>query len=131
MGITLSGKGATSRVEDVEEWGGKVEVRSCSVRDRGRLMTLQTGIFDPPEGMTSGDCFVAYQIALLIATCRDPSTGEFCFTDDDVEKLYDEDAQVIARVVKVAAQVCGFNTTAAEDLGKDSSTTESDDTSSS
>lgn len=80
---------------DVPEWGVKLELRSPSGEDRGRLMTQTV---DPGTGKAKEDWTLLWPLA-LIACAHDPDTHERVFSWEDIGQLNGEkSALVLARL---------------------------------
>jgi hypothetical protein len=112
-----------SELVEVEEWGVKVEVRSMTGKRRAFMMTRFMG----DGGLDTERLYPE----LLIATVYDPETGDMVFRPEDADALNERNAAALERIAQVALRLSGMTEKAQDDLGKDSSPTPSDGSTSS
>ena len=107
---------------DVPEWGVKLEVRGMTGAERTRIMDLAV---DTKGGINLQ--FVYPEI--VIATTFDPNTGLQVFTPNDQGTLLSKSANALDRLAGVGMRLSGFTQEASDEKGKDSSATDSEDSS--
>jgi len=111
-----------SEVVDVPEWGVKVEVRGMTGAERTRIMDKAT--------QNAGDVNLQFVYPeIVIATAFDPETGEQVFKPSDRDALLAKSATALDRIAAVGMRLSGFTAESANDMGKDSSATDSEDSS--
>jgi len=111
-----------SEVVDVPEWGVKVEVRGMTGAERTRIMDKAT--------QNAGDVNLQFVYPeIVIATAFDPESGEQVFKPGDRDALLAKSATALDRIAAVGMRLSGFTAESADDMGKDSSATASDDSS--
>lgn len=111
-----------SEMVDVPEWGVKLEVRGMTGAERTRIMDIA---LDNKGGMNLQ--FVYPEI--VIATAFDPETGTQVFTPNDRGTLLSKSATALDRLAGVGMRLSGFTEEASDEKGKDSSATDSVDSS--
>jgi hypothetical protein len=105
-----------SEVVAVPEWGGvKVEVRSSSVADRGRMVAIS---MSDDEG-DDDHRYERMQAAVLVACCYDPETGDRLFQQGDYDRLLGKNAKAVERLTSVGMRLCGLSSETEDELGKD------------
>ena len=120
--LILAKQDIPSQIVDVPEWGVKVEVRGMTGAERTRIMDKATG--------NAGDVNLQFIYPeIVIATSFDPETGEQIFVPADRDILLSKSASAIDRIALVGMRLSGFTKEAADDMGKDSSETASEDSS--
>ncbi len=120
--LILAKQDIPSQIVDVPEWGVKVEVRGMTGAERTRIMDKATG--------NAGDVNLQFIYPeIVIATSFDPETGEQIFVPADRDVLLSKSASAIDRIALVGMRLSGFTKEAADDMGKDSSETASEDSS--
>lgn len=105
---------------EVPEWGVKIEVRGMTGAERTRIM----------DKATANDGDMNLQMIypeIVIATSFDPETGEQVFLPEDRDILLSKSATALDRVAMVGMRLSGFTKESADELGKGSSETDSDD----
>jgi len=120
--LILAKQDIPSEMVDVPEWGVKVEVRGMTGAERTRIM-------DKASDNNGGVNLQFIYPEIVIATAFDPETGEQIFVPADRDVLLSKSASAIDRIALVGMRLSGFTKEAAEELGKDSSETASEDSS--
>jgi hypothetical protein len=111
-----------SEMVDVPEWGVKVEVRGMTGAERTRIMDKAT--------QNAGDVNLQFVYPeIVIATAFDPESGEQVFKPNDRDALLAKSATALDRIAAVGMRLSGFTAESADNLGKDFSATDSDDSS--
>lgn len=111
-----------SEMVDVPEWGVKVEVRGMTGAERTRIMDKAT--------QNAGDVNLQFVYPeIVIATAFDPESGEQVFKPGDRDALLAKSATALDRIAAVGMRLSGFTAESADDMGKDSSATDSEDSS--
>jgi len=111
-----------SEMVDVPEWGVKVEVRGMTGAERTRIMDKAT--------QNAGDVNLQFVYPeIVIATAFDPESGEQVFKPSDRDALLAKSATALDRIAAVGMRLSGFTAESANDMGKDSSATDSEDSS--
>jgi len=111
-----------SEMVDVPEWGVKVEVRGMTGAERTRIMDKAT--------QNAGDVNLQFVYPeIVIATAFDPESGEQVFKPNDRDALLAKSATALDRIAAVGMRLSGFTAESANDMGKDSSATDSEDSS--
>ena len=109
-----------TQVVEVPEWGVKIEVRGMTGAERTRIMDKATA--------AAGDMNLQMIYPeIVIATSFDPLTGEQVFVPEDRDILLSKSATALDRVAMVGMRLSGFTKESADELGKDSSETASED----
>lgn len=105
---------------DVPEWGVKIEVRGMTGAERTRIMDKATA--------SAGEMNLQMIYPeIVIATSFDPETGEQVFLPEDQSILLSKSATALDRVAMVGMRLSGFTKESADELGKGSSETASED----
>lgn len=106
----------TERVE-VPEWGIEVDVKTMTGAERAKIMqsVAETGSME----------FTNVYPEVVIACTYDPETGERVFSYDDKPHLMAKSGLAIDRIALVGLRLSGFTKEASDELGKDSSSTQS------
>lgn len=107
---------SSSETVQIPQWGGvKVEVRSLTAGQRGRLLKVctdeETGEIDAGK----------LSIHLTIATAHDPETGERIFQPDDYDALGEKAPKAIEAIMDVAARLSALTEEEVESYGPSSS----------
>jgi hypothetical protein len=111
-----------SEMVDVPEWGVKVEVRGMTGAERTRIMDKAT--------QNAGDVNLQFVYPeIVIATAFDPESGEQVFKPGDRDALLAKSATALDRIAAVGMRLSGFTAESADDMGKDFSATDSEDSS--
>jgi hypothetical protein len=111
-----------SEMVDVPEWGVKVEVRGMTGAERTRIMDKAT--------QNAGDVNLQFVYPeIVIATAFDPESGEQVFKPNDRDALLAKSATALDRIAAVGMRLSGFTAESADNLGKDFSATDSEDSS--
>ena len=108
-----------SQVVTVPVWGVTVLVKSMTARDRSRL--LASAISN--NGQVNFDEVLP---DVVILCTYDPETGERVFSPNDREALLSKSASAIETIATVALQLSGLDDNAVDEMGKDSSPTQTD-----
>jgi hypothetical protein len=108
---------------EVPEWGVKVEVRGMTGAERTRIMDLA---IDNKGGVNLQ--FVYPEI--VIATSFDSVSGEQIFKPADRGALLAKAATALDRLAAVGMRLSGFTQESADEVGKDSSATATEGSSS-
>ena len=109
-----------TQIVEVPEWGVKIEVRGMTGAERTRIMDKATA--------NQGDMNLQMIYPeIVIATSFDPLTGEQVFSPEDRDILLSKSATALDRVASVGMRLSGFTKESADELGKDSSETASED----
>lgn len=119
----LSAQDIPSEMVEVPEWGVKVEVRGMTGAERTRIMDLA---IDNKGGVNLQ--FVYPEI--VIATSFDSVSGEQIFKPADRGALLAKAATALDRLAAVGMRLSGFTQESADQVGKDSSATAIEDSSS-
>jgi len=109
----------------VDEWEVDVLVRGMTAGDR---VTLMQNAVDPVTGNVNMS--IVYP-DVVVACVLDPASGEPVFTDDDKSALMGKSSAAIERIATVGLRLSGIGKEEQDAAGKDSSATQSDDSSSS
>jgi len=120
--LILAKQDIPSEVVEVPEWGVKVEVRGMTGAERTRIIDKATA-----DGGAVNLQFIYPEI--VIATSFDPETGEQIFQPKDRDILLSKSASAIDRLALVGMRLSGFTKEAADEMGKGSSGTVSEDSS--
>ena len=120
----LNADDITSEIIDIPAWEVQVEVRSMDGRSRTRLLKMASDA----EGNI--DMEVVYPEMILLCTF-DPETGERIFEESDRDAVLSKSAGPVELLALAAMRVSGMSSDAMDEAGKDSSSTENDDSPSS
>jgi len=124
--MKLLNKAAILGVEDLKHedvpvpaWGGAIRVRTMTGAERDEFRAAAAaGEGGVPMGKFS---------AILLAATAVDESGARMFTLDDVEALGEKSAEALDTVVAVAMRLNGLGGAAVSDAGKNSASTQSDD----
>jgi hypothetical protein len=106
----------------VKEWNIEIEVRGMTGAERTRILDLaQAG-----DGMNLQMVYPE----IVISTAFDAETGEKIFTPEDRTALLSKSANALDSLATVGMRLSGFLAETSNDLGKDSSETVIEDSSS-
>ncbi len=109
---------------EVPAWKMTLEVRSMDARSRSKLI----------KSATQADGSIAmenlYPDTVIMCTF-DPESGEQVFTDSDRDMLLSKSAAAIELLAMTAMKVSGLSAEAKTEAGKESPSTENEDSSSS
>lgn len=108
----------TERVH-VPEWGIDVEVKTMTGAERAVIMQTVA------EAGGQMDFRNIYP-EVVIACTYDPETGERVFSYDDKPHLMAKSGLAIDRIAAVGLRLSGFTKESGDEMGKGSSTTQSD-----
>lgn len=114
-----------TRIEDVPEWGGKVNIRSLSGTERNA--------YEQSCIRFNGDNAVpnlANLHAKLLARCMVDDDGERLFSDADIMELGKKSSQVLNRLFDVASDMSGLNEKDVKNLAGNSEAAQSGDSTS-
>ena len=106
----------------IKEWNTSIKVQGMTGAERTRILDLAMN-----DGGTMNLQTVYPEI--VISTCFDPETGEQIFTPEDRAALLSKSAIALDRLATVGMRLSGFTQETADDMGKDSSETASEDSS--
>lgn len=98
----LAAEDIRSEIVEVPEWNVKLEVRGMSGKERATFLRRTT---EPGSGEVS---FEKFYPELLIATVRDPETGDPVFEAADRETLNSKSGVALERVASVAQRLSGL-----------------------
>ena len=105
----------------VKEWNVEVEVRGMTGAERTRILDLAQG----DGGMNLQMVYPE----IVISTAFDAETGEKIFAPEDRTALLSKSANALDVLATVGMRLSGFTAESADDMGKDSSATDSEDSS--
>lgn len=114
---------ATEPVE-IPEWNCTLHVKSMTGKARAQMLKQAA---DPETGEMD---YERLYPQVIVATCVDPETGEYVFTNDDTEALNQKSGSVLERLATAGMKISGMTGASENDLGKGSSS-ESDGSTSS
>lgn len=106
----------------VKEWGISIEVRGMTGAERTRILDLA----QDEKGMNLQMVYPE----IVISTAFDAETGEKIFTPEDRTALLSKSANALDSLATVGMRLSGFLAETSNDLGKDSSETVIEDSSS-
>ena len=106
----------------VKEWGISIEVRGMTGAERTRILDLA----QDEKGMNLQMVYPE----IVISTAFDADTGEKIFTPEDRTALLSKSANALDSLATVGMRLSGFLAETSNDLGKDSSETVIEDSSS-
>lgn len=119
----LQAQDIPSEMVEVPEWGVLVEVRGMTGAERTRIMDLAM------DGGGELKLQTVYP-EIVIATSFDPEGGQQIFAPADRDALLSKSANALDRLAMVGMRLSGFTQEAADAVGKGSSETKIDDSSS-
>jgi hypothetical protein len=114
-----------SETVEVPEWNATLLIKGMTAADR---LSLMQNAVDPNSGNV--DMSIVYP-DVVVACAYDPDNGERVFSDDDKALIMGKASAAVEKVASVGLRLSGIGKEDADALGKDSSSTESDDSSSS
>jgi hypothetical protein len=106
----------------VKEWNISIEVRGMTGAERTRILDLA----QDEKGMNLQMVYPE----IVISTAFDAETGEKIFTPEDRTALLSKSANALDSLATVGMRLSGFLAETSNDLGKDSSETVIEDSSS-
>ena len=106
----------------VPEWGVTVEVRGMTGAERTRIM-------DKAVDQQGGVNLQFVYPEIVIATSFDDITGEQIFNPSDRDTLLTKSAVALDRLAQVGMKLSGFTQESSDEAGKDSSATDTADSS--
>jgi hypothetical protein len=109
-----------SELVEVPLWGVTLEVRGMTGSDRATMLKAAM----TPEG---GVDLQAFYPEIVIACSYDPETGERVFVASDRDSIMAKSGKAIDAVATVGLRLSGMTEDTKKDLGKDSSTTPSEE----
>lgn len=109
----------------IKEWGVEVLVRGMSAGDR---ITLMQNAYDQSTGQVN---MAAVYPDVVVACLIDPNTNEQVFTADDKSLLMSKSSAAIEQIASVGLRLSGIGQEEQDAAGKDSSSIQNDDSSSS
>lgn len=107
----------------VKEWGIEVEVRGMTGAERTRILDLA---MDEKNGVNLQMVYPE----IVISTAFDPSTGAQIFSPADRAALLSKSANALDTLATVGMRLSGFTQETSDELGKDSSATATEGSSS-
>lgn len=109
---------------DVPEWGGAVCVRSISAAERG-LIEEEAARYKETKG--KGSSFARTFTVKMASMAICDEKGERLFDEKDIALLQTKNAAVVSRIAEAAQKLSGFSKTDLEELEKNSSEAQPDD----
>lgn len=109
---------------DVPEWGGTVCVRSISAAERG-LIEEEAARYKETKG--KGSSFARTFTVKMASMAICDEQGERLFDEKEIVLLQNKNAAVVSRVAEVAQRLSGFSKKDLEELEKNSSEAQPDD----
>ena len=106
----------------VKEWGISIEVRGMTGAERTRIM-------DKAVDQQGGVNLQFVYPEIVIATSFDDITGEQIFKPSDRDTLLTKSAVALDRLAQVGMKLSGFTQESSDEAGKDSSATDTADSS--
>ena len=114
-----------SETVEVPEWNVTLLMKGMTAADR---LALMQNAVDPNTGNVNMS--VVYP-DVVVACAYDPDSGEPVFTGEDKALIMGKASAAVEKVASVGLRLSGIGKDDQDALGKDSSNTESDDSSSS
>ena len=118
----LSSNDIPKELVKVKEWNVSIEVRGMTGAERTRILDLAQG----DGGMNLQMVYPE----IVISTAFDAETGEKIFSPEDRTALLSKSANALDALATVGMRLSGFLAETSNDLGKDSSETVIEDSSS-
>jgi hypothetical protein len=121
--LILNSQDIPSEIINIPEWKTKVKVQGMTGAERTRILELAS----------ANDGQMNLQMVypeIVISTSFDPETGEQIFSPEDRAALLSKSATALDRLATVGMRLSGFTQEASDELGKDSSETDSEGSSS-
>jgi hypothetical protein len=118
----LNSNDIPKKLVKVKEWNVEIEVRGMTGAERTRILDLAQG----DGGMNLQMVYPE----IVISTAFDAETGEKIFSPEDRTALLSKSANALDALATVGMQLSGFLAETSNDLGKDSSETVIEDSSS-
>ncbi len=118
----LSSNDIPKELVKVKEWNVSIEVRGMTGAERTRILDLAQG----DGGMNLQMVYPE----IVISTAFDAETGEKIFSPEDRTALLSKSANALDALATVGMRLSGFLAETQNDLGKDSSETVIEDSSS-
>ena len=118
----LNSNDIPKKLVKVKEWNVEVEVRGMTGAERTRILDLAQG----DGGMNLQMVYPE----IVISTAFDAETGEKIFSPEDRTALLSKSANALDALATVGMRLSGFLAETSNDLGKDSSETVIEDSSS-
>ena len=119
----LAAEDIPSEIVTIPEWGVTVDVRGMTGAERTRIM-------DKAVDQQGGINLQFVYPEIVIATSFDNETGEQIFKPSDRDTLLTKSAVALDRLAQVGMRLSGFTQDSADEAGKDSSATATEDSSS-
>jgi hypothetical protein len=110
---------------NIPEWGVELLVKGMSAGDR---ITLMQNAYDQNTQQVN---MAAVYPDIVVSCVFDPETDEHIFTDSDKSALMGKSSAAIEAIASVGLRLSGIGNEQADALGKDSSPSMSEDSSSS
>lgn len=122
----LQADDSDEEIVHVNYWGVDILVRSISAKERNLI--LRKSIDKDTKEVNENEMYAR----LVIATARDPETGELIFREKDMEGLLSKNSAAVEKVARVSARMAGIDEEDKDQMGKLSSpdtqtSTESED----
>jgi len=118
--LILNSDDIPTELIDIPEWGVTIEVRGMTGADRASI--LESAMLP-----TGGVNLQAFYPEIIIACAHDPETGQRLFTSADRDAVMAKSGKAIDRLATAGLSLSGMTEAAQTQLGKDSSMTESAD----
>ena len=99
----------------ISAWDAAVEIRSMTARQRADLVQQMAN-----NGTDTYDVMLLWSQA-IVSCVFDPDSGEPLFTDDDMEWLFDKEANIVQDLATECLRASGMANTSLDEAGKDSS----------
>lgn len=107
----------------VPEWGGTVRIREMSAGDRQRFTMLDAARVKAHE---NGEQTMGVEATIVSLSLVDAS-GARLFTDEEIVELERKSSHALKRVYAVAMEISAIDRKAAEEVAKNSETSQSED----
>jgi hypothetical protein len=121
----LAANDIPSETVEIPEWGVELLVKGMTAGDR--LLLMQNAYDQKTQQVNMA---IVYP-DVVVACAYDPKTGEAVFADSDKSELMTKASAAIERLANVGLRLSGIGQAEQDAAGKDSSDTQSDDSSSS
>jgi hypothetical protein len=109
----------------IPEWDVEILVKGMSAGDR---IALMQEAFDQQTQQVN---MAKVYPDVVVACCHDPKTGEAIFSAADKDAILGKASAAVEKIAEVGLRLSGIGKEADDEAGKDSSSTQSDDSSSS
>jgi hypothetical protein len=109
---------------EVPEWGGSVYMRSITAAERGQI-EASAARFRESKG--KDEVFARTFTVKIVAMALCDEAGARLFSDEEVSKLAQKNAKVVAKLSEVAQHLSGFAKEDIEQLEKNSPSAQPED----